>query len=191
MTTNSREEEDSESLFYANHHHRDRSEWKVPKIIECPVKESDRDETATLATSSLSSNSLGEERRATGPNLMVIVDAFRDLHEEAHHHMEEIRRKNEEIHRLKEELGDKNEEIRRLQMKEYILRKIKFDEWEGIQHDLRELRADLCNPALDEKEKIELRAESDLLKKRKAELAFDMGWLRHGMALVVLTVSRR
>jgi hypothetical protein len=81
---------------------------------------------------------------------------------------EATRRRNEEGRR-------QNEEVRRQQEYEWTNRKVKFEEWEKIQENLRNLRSELRRPDLDEDERRDLKVDCNRLKKMKNELALKMG----------------
>jgi hypothetical protein len=163
---------------------RDRSNWKVPKIIECKsnlndnVEAADLPETAsdmekigpvgtTSSLSSLSSNARATKHRANEQSSSeVLAKAIRDLNSsimQAKMVRQEMRRKNKEIRR----------QIRR-EEEESRLDDERFDEWVRLHKRQQALYVERRNPALDEEQKRKLEADCDDVKKRKTALAIKL-----------------
>jgi hypothetical protein len=122
----------------------------------------------------------GANAAANAPNTEIIANAIRDfgvfmVQSEMAKQMVSFLT-GEGIRREQEESRRRNEEIRRQEDHEQSRRKVKFDEWEKIQTNLRTLRAVLRNQGLDEEERRDLKTDCSALKKRKHELAIEMGF---------------
>jgi hypothetical protein len=75
----------------------------------------------------------------------------------------------------KEEVRRQNEEKRRELESVQLGRKRLFDEWQDIQANLRILRADLQNPNLPSDVRDDIRNDDAQLRKRKREVAIELG----------------
>jgi hypothetical protein len=75
----------------------------------------------------------------------------------------------------KEEVRRQNEEKRRELESVQLGRKRLFDEWQDIQANLRILRADLQNPNLPSNVRDDIRNDDAQLRKRKKEVAIELG----------------
>ena len=69
-----------------------------------------------------------------------------------------------------------SEESRRQEEHQQNTHKNMFDEWQLILTNLREIRADLLNPLLDEESKSDLRLDLSNIRKRKITLAIALGF---------------
>jgi hypothetical protein len=148
-------------------------------------------------SSSLTSSATKKSRDERGVNETIrdIKDAREKMHlekvkerakiwekEEARREKDEARRDNEEARREMEvamrqkEIGiHEKEDVRREKEDLRRERKVKFDEWTMMTSSIRQLRNDLDNPNNDEDDTAELKREIEDLKKRKRELAVELG----------------
>jgi hypothetical protein len=102
-------------------------------------------------------------------------DAKRWWKDEMRRVYEEVRRDYEEARR-DEEIALRENKIRRLEKENARRdRKFKFDEWTIMNTSIRDLRLDLCNPIVDEDEKVDIKREIGHLKRRRHELAVELG----------------
>jgi hypothetical protein len=163
---------------------RDRSNWKVPKIIECksnvidnveaadlPEKAPDMEKIGPLSTttslSSLSCNARATNHKANEPSSSDdLAKALRDLNSsimQAKMVRQEMRRKDKEFRRQV-----------RLQEEEYRREDERFDELVRLCERQEALYVERRNPALDEEQKRKLEADIDDVKKRKTALAIEL-----------------
>jgi hypothetical protein len=134
-------------------------------------------------SSSLTSSGTKKLRDEQGVN--DTIRDFKDSREKMYLGKEKERTKlweTEEVRREKEEWRRDNEEARRqkeVAMREEELsiqsRKVKFDEWTSMDTTIRQLRNDIRNPTHDEDEKEEMKKDMEDLKRRKRELAVELG----------------